>query len=84
MHEIQNGIIDIKERIKRQTMTAQERDEIIKQCNEIGSSVRENEEYLAAVSNQIYTHDIEMAKKRTNVSFGLWIKVFVCVCVWTR
>lgn len=61
--------MDLKDQISRQVMSAQERDDLLKQCNEINSSIRENEEYITVVSNKIYAVDIEMAKKRTNVSY---------------
>ncbi|XP_034252866.1 kinetochore protein NDC80 homolog [Thrips palmi] len=67
LHVLQNKIMDLRELLKRQVMSAQERDELLKQCNEIASSIRENEEYISVVSNQIYADDLEMAKKNANL-----------------
>lgn len=67
LHALQNRIMDLKEKIGKQVMSAQERDDLIKQCGEIASSIRENEEYIAVVSNQIYADDLEMARKGTTV-----------------
>lgn len=64
---LQNKIMELKELISNQIMTVEERDELQKLCSELGSSIRENEEYIALVSNQTFNDDLEIVKRQKNI-----------------
>lgn len=68
---IRSSICELKELVDSQIMTVEERDDLLKKCNELSGSIRANEEFIAAVSNQSYSDDLEMAKMRSNVGLML-------------
>lgn len=82
---LQNSILDLKDQLTKQVMTVEERDDIEKLCRELNSTIREHEEYIAAVSNQIYADDLDMVKKREVVSCFFQPCVFLNNClVWNH
>lgn len=67
LRNIQNSILELKALLSNQTMTVEERDELLRSLNELNSAIRENEEYIAVVSNQCYADDLELVKKSSNM-----------------
>ncbi|KAK3912436.1 Kinetochore protein NDC80-like protein [Frankliniella fusca] len=84
VRDLQCRIMELKELLSNQVMTVEERDKLQNLCTELNSSIRENEEYIALVSNQTFSDDLQMAnraatlKKRTQA----YNKIIVMESCW--